>query len=426
MASLSRGKLAALLAAAALAAAYGIFRYANGANDAVRYKLAPVESGPLVAVVSATGTLSPVVSVQVGSQVSGQIKEIYVDFNTPVKAGQLIARIDPETFQHRLRQAQADLEASRAAVLTQQAAVAASRAELARIEANLREAERDYERKKQLVEKNFIAGAERDKAEATLQASRAQRDAARAQVRVAESQAHSGEAVVKQREAQVAQARVDLERTAIRAPVDGVVVKRSVEPGQTVAASLQAPELFVIARNLTDMQVETAIDEADVGRIREGQKAHFTVDAFPERQFEGTVRQVRKAAQVVSNVVTYTVVISADNADLSLLPGMTANVRIVTARKDKVLKVPNAALRFKPPEAEEKPAAGRPGRPSGTPGSRLWVLDARGKPQPITVKFGLSDGRMTEIVSGEVDEGMQVIVGTAGPLPRRQVGPRFL
>ncbi|MDA8254688.1 MAG: efflux RND transporter periplasmic adaptor subunit [Betaproteobacteria bacterium] len=313
---------------------YAAWRAWDRAGDSPKYKLAKAESGPLTAAVSATGTLNPVVSVQVGSQVSGQIKEILVDFNSPVKSGQLIARLDPETYEHRVRQAQADVDAARAGQGVQQA-------EVARARANLSNAQRDYERKKTLVEKNFISPAERDTAQNTL-------DAARAALASAEAQVRNGEAVVRQREAQLAAARVDLERTSIKAPVDGIVVKRSIEPGQTVAASLQAPELFVIARNLSDMQVETSIDEADVGRVRVGQKASFTVDAFAGRHFEGEVRQVRKAATVVSNVVTYTVVISAANPDLTLLPGMTANVRIITAQKDKVLKVPNAALRFRP------------------------------------------------------------------------------
>ena len=272
----------AALALVVLGGGYAVWRANGNGGDAPRYKLAKAESGPLVAVVSATGTLNPVVSVQVGSQVSGQIKEILVDFNSPVKENQLIARIDPETFQYRVRQAEADLEATRAAVGVQQA-------EVLRAKANLAEFQRDFERKKLLVEKNFISSAERDKAHSVY-------EAGRAGLQVAESQAKNGEAQVRQRQAQLSQARIDLERTAIKAPVDGVVVKRSIEPGQTVAASLQAPELFVIARNLTDMQVETSIDEADVGRIQTGQQASFTVDAFAGRTFSGEVKQVRKAA----------------------------------------------------------------------------------------------------------------------------------
>jgi HlyD family secretion protein len=388
--------------------------------DAAPYKFAKVERGALTAAVSATGTLNPVVSVQVGSQVSGQIKEILVDFNSAVKEGQLIARIDPETFQQRVRQAEADLDAARAAVNVQ-------RAQQLQAKVTLMDAERDYERKKTLVEKNFISPAERDKAQTAL-------EGARAQLQVAEAQGKNSEALVRQREAQLAQARVDLDRTAIRSPVDGIVVKRSVDTGQTVAASLQAPELFIIARNLTDMQVETSIDEADVGRVLLGQKATFTVDAFPGRNFEGEVMQVRKAAQVVSNVVTYTVIVSAANPQLNLLPGMTANVRIVTAQKDAVLKVSNAALRFKPPQNPEDakgngaPAAqarGEKGKAAGGGKGRagkLWVVGDNGQARAIDVRLGITDGSTTELLSDELAEGAQVIVG-GGPATKPTAPP---
>jgi len=317
-------------------------------NAAPEYKTTKIEKGALTASVSASGTLSAVVSVQVGSQVSGQLKEILVDFNSEVKQGQLIARIDPETFEYKVRQAQADVDAASSQVLTQQANINAQRAEVARIDVNTEDAKRDLDRKQQLLEKGFISSADRDKALATYRALVEQSKTTRAQVAVAEANARNAAAVVKQREAALAQARIDLERTAIKAPVNGVVIKRSVEKGQTVAASLQAPELFIIAENLTDMQVDTAIDEAEIGRVRVGQKASFTVDAFPNRTFEGAVTQIRKAAQTVSNVVTYTVEVSAPNPNKELLPGMTANVRIVVDSRNDVLKVANAALRFKP------------------------------------------------------------------------------
>jgi HlyD family secretion protein len=501
--------LAAIVVALGLGAFF-LWQSSDRSADATKYKLAKVESGPLTAAVSATGTLNPVVSVQVGSQVSGQIKEILVDFNSPVKSGQLIARLDPETYQHRVRQAEADVDAARAAQGVQQA-------EVARARANLSNAQRDYERKKTLVEKNFISPAERDTAQNNL-------DAARASLASAEAQVRNGEAIVRQREAQLAAARVDLTRTSITAPVDGVVVKRSIEPGQTVAASLQAPELFVIAKNLTDMQVETSIDEADVGRVRLGQKATFTVDAFAGRHFEGEVRQVRKAATVVSNVVTYTVVISAANLDLTLLPGMTANVRIITAQKDKVLKVPNAALRYRPAGAtdEKKPSTAAPAAVSPAPTSggggtaqlrerlvaelkldadqqgkldaifagmrdkfmaardlpeaekskaqernraeirekvaamltpeqklrydelgaqaaaarsgggggtgRIWIVGEDGKPKAVELRLGLTDGSMTEIVSGEIKDAQEVITGqqsAATPKASGMPGPRL-
>ncbi|MGZ9030776.1 MAG: efflux RND transporter periplasmic adaptor subunit [Burkholderiaceae bacterium] len=289
-------------------------------DDAPQFRTAKVEKGPITATVSSTGTLNPVTSVQVGSQVSGQIKELFVDFNSPVKQGMLIARIDPETFQYRVRQAEADLEAARSG---------AGRAEVALINAD-----RDLKRSKELVARNFVSPAELDRAQSTY-------DLAAAELRTAR-------AVIQQRNAALASARVDLSRTEIRAPVDGVVIKRTVDVGQTVAASLQAPELFVIARDLRDMQVETSIDEADVGRIRVGQRASFTVDAFPGRPFAGEVKSVRKAAQNVQNVVTYIAIISANNERGELLPGMTANVRITTDSRESVLKVANSALRFRP------------------------------------------------------------------------------
>jgi HlyD family secretion protein len=331
----NRTRRPVLIAAVVLAVAAAAASYYNWSmredRQAPAYRFAKVERGPLTATVAASGTLNPVTSVQVGTQVSGQIKELLVDFNSPVKAGQLIARIDPETFQYRVRQNEADVEAARAA---------AARAQVA-----LANAQRDLARTKELVQREFVSPADLDRAQAQF-------DLARAEL-------NNAQAVVAQRAAQLASARVDLGRTEIRAPVDGVVIKRSVDVGQTVAASLQAPELFVIARDLRDMQVETSIDEADVGRIRAGQRATFTVDAFPGRTFAGEVRQVRKSAQTVQNVVTYTVLVSAANPDGHLMPGMTANVRIVTDTRESALKVANAALRFRPPGESATPPDGR-------------------------------------------------------------------
>jgi HlyD family secretion protein len=337
---------AAGLLAAAIAGGYFWFDRKTPATGEL--KTAKVELGPLTAVATASGTLNPVVSVQVGSQVSGQLREVLVDFNSEVRRGQLIARIDPETFEYRVRQSEADLDAARAAVLVQEATVQARRTDIGRAEVNLAEAKRDLARKEELVARKFISPSERDKAEALAKAQEEDVKTLRAQLAVAEAQVQNAMATVKQRQAALAQAKVDLDRTQIRAPIDGIVIKRTIEPGQTVAASLQAPELFVIAKNLDDMQVDTSIDESEIGKIRPGQAATFTVDAFPGRTFNGSVLQVRKAAQNVSNVITYTAVVSARNDDLSLLPGMTANVRIVTDRRESVLKVPNAALRYKP------------------------------------------------------------------------------
>ncbi len=331
----------------ALVAGGGWWWSQRAGADAVQYRTAKLERGPLLATVSASGAVNPVTQVSVGTQVSGQIKDLYVDFNSSVKAGQLIAVIDPETFEYRVRSAQADVDAARATVLTAQANAAASRASVSRAQVDLAEAQRDLERKQSLVEKQFIAQSEADRARALVNTTGEGLKQAQAQAGVTDAQIKSAQANVAQREAALAQARIDLQRTRITSPVDGIVIKRAIEKGQTVAASLQSPELFVIAQNLRDMQVDASIDESDVGRIRTGQKASFTVDAFPGQTFEGEVRQVRKAAQNVANVVTYVAVIGFSNVGDRLLPGMTANVRVVIESRENVLKVPNAASRVR-------------------------------------------------------------------------------
>jgi len=360
----------------ALAAGGGWWWWSQRAQaDAVQYRTAKIERGPLQATVSASGAVNPVTQVSVGTQVSGQIKDLYVDFNTEVKAGQLIAQIDPETFEYRVRSSQADVDAARAAVLTAQANIAASRAQVSRAQVDLDEAKRDYERKLSLVEKQFIAQSEADKARALVNTSSEALKSTQAQLGVTEAQIKTAQANVAQREASLAQARIDLARTRITSPVNGIVIKRAIEKGQTVAASLQSPELFVIAQNLQDMQVDASIDESDVGRIRTGQKASFTVDAFPGQTFEGEVRQVRKAAQTIANVVTYVAVVGFSNNGGRLLPGMTANVRVVTDARESVLKVPNSALRVR--IAGVEPAAAGASAPNGA-ASSISTGDARG------------------------------------------------
>jgi HlyD family secretion protein len=436
--------------AALLAIAGGYVWLKDPFASPAMYRLVAVERGSITSSVAATGTLNPVVSVQVGSQVSGQIKELYADYNSPVKKGQLIARIDPQSFTLKVNQAIADVEAARAATLTQRSNVVALQAQVARAKVLLADAEREYNRNQMLFEKNFVSEAVRDKALSNLEAAREQLKTQQAQLAVGDAQVRNAEAVVRQRESQLAQAQVDLERTDIRAPVDGIVVKKSVEPGQTVAASLQAPELFIIAQDLREMQVDTSIDEAEVGRIRVGQEATFTVDSFPGRTFRGSVAQIRKAAQVVQNVVTYIGVIRTSNADLDLFPGMTANVRIIIDTRENTLKVPNAALRFRPPgvavenvalnavaadgDAEDKvkepahhKAQAKPerharhetsGRKAGKRDAvvikgRVWVSGEEGKPRAVPVRLGLTDGLWTEVLSGDLHEGAQVIVGLA-------------
>jgi len=361
------------------------YLYAQSRNSSPKYRLAQVERGPLTAAVSATGNLNAVITVQVGSQVSGQIKELLVDFNSVVKKGQIIARIDPQIFEAQVNQAKADVETAKAAVLNQtatvekaradvenaRAALAQGKAQTAKADAAQADSKRIFDRNAELFKRQLIAQADRDTAQANYEQAAAQSDSARAseqalaasinsslaQLRVQEAALKSARAQVDQKMAALAQAQANLNYTTIRAPVDGVVVSRAVDMGQTVAASLQAPTLFTIAQDLTKMQVETSVDEADIGRIKLEDRATFTVDAFPGQTFAGVVTQIRKAAQIVQNVVTYTVVISVDNPGGRLLPGMTANVKLVYAEKPNVLKVPNAALRFRPAGADAGPAA---------------------------------------------------------------------
>ena len=353
--NLKKWSATALVLAAAVGAGWWWMQRSDA--PAVSYRTAKIERGGLQASVSASGAVNPVTQVSVGTQVSGQIRDLYVDYNAEVKAGQLIAQIDPETFEYRLRSAQADLDAARANVMTAQANAAASRANLSRAQTDLAEAQRSHDRNLNLVAQGFIAQSEADRTRALVASASETIKSAQAQLGVSEAQIKSAEATVAQREAVLAQAGVDLGRTRIKSPVDGIVIKRAVERGQTVAASLQSPELFVIAQNLSDMQVDASIDEADVGRIRTGLKATFTVDAFPGQNFEGEVLQVRKAAQNVANVVTYIAVVRFSNAAGRLLPGMTANVRILTDSRENVLKVPNAALRVRLPGVEPAGAA---------------------------------------------------------------------
>ncbi|MFA7666903.1 MAG: efflux RND transporter periplasmic adaptor subunit [Burkholderiaceae bacterium] len=411
------GLLLVVLAAAGLAAGW---QWRDKQATRQQYRSVPVERGDIVSAVSASGTINPVGSVSVGSQLSGQLRQVFVDFNSKVQTGQVLAQIDPESFQHRLTQAEADLAAAHAQVAVQQAQLQARRADLARIEATLGESLRDLERKRDLAGKRFLSEAEVDKAASLVRAQRQEASAASAAIAVAVAQQRSAEAAVRQRQAAAAAARVDLDRTAIRSPVDGVVIKRSVDAGQTVAASLQAPELFLIARNLHEMQVDTSIDETDIGRIAVGQSASFTVDAYPGHRFEGEVSQVRMAATNVQNVVSYNVIVTFSNADGRLLPGMTASVRIVTDRQEGVLTVPNAALRLRVAGLTDSVAPLSSGRQAdGGRGGRLWLLED-GEPRMLDVRLGLTDGVRTEVAADGLTEGQAVVTGLAPGSPSQR------
>lgn len=404
----------------ALLAGGGWWWWSRSNGSSVQYRSATLERGNLQATVSASGAVNPVTQVSVGTQVSGQVRDVFVDFNSEVKAGQLIAQIDPQTLEYRLNSALADLDAANAAVAIAQANAASARANVSRARTDLTEAQRNHERNLSLVAQGFIAQSEADRTRAALASAQESLKAVEALVGVSEAQISSARANVKQREAAVSQARVDLSRTRITSPVNGIVIKRTVERGQTVAASLQAPELFVIAQNLSEMQVDASIDEADVGRIKPGQKATFTVDAFPGRTFEGQVKQVRKAATNVSNVITYIAVVGFANGDSRLLPGMTANVRVVTDQRENVLKVPNAALRVRLPGPEA--GSGAPnGARGGPPRGRIHLLDDNNQPVTVAVGTGVTDGSFTEVVlkpdtpnADRVVEGAKVITGVQG------------
>lgn len=298
-----------------------------------QWRTVQVERGDIRVAISATGTLSATSTVVIGSQVSGQVTDVLVDFNDRVSRGQVIARIDPSTYEAQIEQNNAQ--------------VASARASLAQSQATLANAQVDYERKAGLVERQLVARSDVDLARAALEQARAQVSAAQAQIR--------------QQTAATRTTQVNLDRTVIRSPVDGVVLIRAIEPGQTVAASLQAPELFTIAEDLAKMQIELAVDEADIGQAQVGQMVSFTVDAFPGRQFSGQVQQVRLAATDTNNVITYPVVVSVDNSDGTLLPGLTVNAQIEVSRRDDVLVVSNAALRYQPGDVATPPAGGGAG-----------------------------------------------------------------
>ena len=374
---------------------------------------APVERGSIATLVKASGTVEAVVSVDVSSQLSGRIAEVFVNFNDTVRAGQPIAQIDPEIFAARVNEASAALNVGTATAHVQKAAV--ERAKVAMLNA-----ERELQRHLELARTNSGIGRELDQA-------RAQRAISEAEQHMAEANLENAQAVVEQRQAALDQARLDLDRTVLRAPIDGIIIKRDVNPGQTVAVTFEAKTLFKIANDLREMEVHGKIDEADVGQLKVGQTTQFTVDAYPDRTFEGHVLQIRKSPEVVQNVVTYTAIISAPNLDLLLLPGMTAQLRIVVSDSGEVLKVPNQALRFRPngsgpPSDHQNANQATSSNASGT----VWLVGEDGRPNPAAVRLGPSDDNSTALLEGRLSEGQQVIVGVANsPKQRGYFGLRL-
>src|SRR6516165_8185158 len=367
---------------------------------------APIERGNIATLVKASGTVEAVVSVDVSSQLSGRIAEVFVSFNDNIKAGQPIAQIDPEIFAARVSEARAALNVGTAAAHVQKAAV--ERAKVAVLNA-----ERELQRQLELARTGSGIGRELDQA-------RAQRAIAEAEQHMAEANLENAQAVVEQRQAALDQARLDLDRTVLRAPIDGIIIKRDVNPGQTVAVTFEAKTLFKIANDLRGMEVHGKIDEADVGQLKVGQTTQFTVDAYPDRTFSGQVLQIRKSPEVVQNVVTYTTIISAPNPDLLLLPGMTAQLRIVVRDTGEVLKVPNQALRFRPngsgPPSDRQNANQAA---SSEASATVWLVGEDGRPGPIAVRLGASDDNSTALQEGRLSEGQQLIVGVANSQKQR-------
>jgi HlyD family secretion protein len=365
MITLSRNRLP-LIVAILLLSVTGIW-YWSGKSESKqdRYKIQVVDRGDIVQSISANGTLNPVELVNVGTQVSGTVSKIYVDFNDQIEEGQVLAELDPALFRAQLQQAEANVMNA---------------------QASLKLAENKMARNLALKEQGFISSDGLNMFEQQL-------DAARAQLALSK--------------AQLARDRANFYYSVIKSPISGVVVARNVEIGQTVAAVFQTPVLFQIAKDLRQMQIDTSVAEADIGQLRLGQQANFTVDAFHEREFSGTVKQVRLNPSIQQNVVTYNVVVTVANEDGALLPGMTANVRFAVNQKDSVLRAPNAALRYKPSDADTD------GAPTRQPSKSVLYRLEGGKPVPVNVKTGIADGAFTEITEGGIKEGDKLVVREA-------------
>ena len=396
-------------------AVLGVTVFSRSKNRGVKYKTETASKGDIEALVVTTGTLNPVTIVEVGSQVSGKIEELYVDFNSTVKEGEIIAKIDQSSFLTRVEQDKAN---NYSAIAT-----------LEKAKVTLENNKKKYDRALELFEKSLISYEEKESVETQYLSAKADLQSAEARLEEAKSQLDSS--------------KVDLAHTIIKSPIDGIVINREVSVGQTVAASFQAPVLFQIADDLSKMQVECSVDEADIGKVKEDQKVSFTVDAFPEESFTGVVTRVRYSPEIIQNVVTYKTIVEVKNPDLMLRPGMTATVSIVVGEARNALRVPNAALRFTPPLSPEEMSrlfediskgrerdgsrnSGADGQTSGSqspyPEDQLpvlmtadmplvWVIDENGYLRPIMIKTGVSDNSYTEVVWGNLKEGQKVITG---------------
>jgi HlyD family secretion protein len=422
--------------------------YTYGQDSSVpTFLTAAVERGSISTLVKASGTVEAVVSVDVSSQLSGRIAEVFVSFNDSVAAGQPIAQIDQEIFAARVKEARAALRVARATAQVEKAALERAKVAVtnARTAENLAEDQSTANKARQdEVEREFLrklalartgSGTERD-----LSQARSLRDAGAADLRaslqqiqmkaeaiaiaeaernMAEANLENAQAVVEQRQAALDQAELDLDHTVLRAPIDGIIIKRDVNPGQTVAVSLEAKTLFKIANDLREMEVHGKIDEADVGQLKVGQTVQFTVDAYPDRSFKGQILQIRKSPEVVQNVVTYTTIVSAPNPDLLLLPGMTAQLRIVVSNTRGILKIPSQALRFRPNDAGPSTGHQSANQAASRASAMVWLVGAGGRPQPVSVRLGVSDDNSAELLEGALAEDQQVIIGIANSQKQR-------
>lgn len=396
----------------------------------------PATIGNIRKSISATGSLAALTTVEVGSQISGNILKLFADFNDRVTAGQLLAQLDPATYEAQVEQAKANLENAiatlkiseakiknlEASMLAAKAEIQVNKANIRKVEVNVEDAERNYRRIKELFGKKLVSASDLDSAltslesqKALLEGAKAQYESAKAGIMAIEAQIEAekfqiegAKARIKQMEAQMNIAKINLERTKIFSPIDGVVISREVDVGQTVAASLQAPRLFVIAQDLREMQINTAVDEADIGYVKEGQEVSFTVDAYRDKVFKGVVTQVRLSPIENSNVVTYSVMVNVNNDELLLKPGMTANVEIIVAKHENVLRIPNKALYFKAPtkmaEQQRKIA-----NELATDSLPIWVKTTH--PELRIIKIGISNNEFIEVISDNIKEGDQIIVG---------------
>ena len=358
--------------------------YLLGNKDTIQYKTAKIDKGTISKYVTATGTINPVRTVLIGSQVTGLISKLYVDFNSVVKVGQVVAQIDPIPFEHRVKQAEA--------------ALATAIASLEKAKVNSKNNKKNYFRSRKLFAKKVISINDLDAARTTYEAGIADE-------KLAESQ-------ILQAKAALEIAKTDLEHTVIMSPLDGIVISRDVDVGQTVVSSFQTPTLFHIAEDLVHMQVNTNVDEADIGMVKIEQDAKFTVDAFPDDVFEGKVVEIRMAPIIFQNVVTYNTIININNSSLKLKPGMTANTSILVARVDNVLRVPNSALRYTPSEflkteADKKALTDRKFAKKSS--SHVWILD-HGQLKQVAVKLGIGDDNFTEILEGDIKEGQEAVI----------------